>query len=317
MKTIFSAISPILFLLVCCADQQRNVASSERNHTENVIILVIDGPRYSETWGDPEHTYIPNMAQRMAQQGVVFTNFRNDGYTYTNSGHTAITTGFKQPINNTTGSELPQYPSIFQYYLKKTGASPSKTWIITSKDKLAILGNTNDSEWKDQFLPSLDCGLHGQGSGYRNDTSTYLKVLETLNNHHPTMMLVNFKEPDISAHAGNWEGYLNGIRDTDFYVYKIWEYLNSDTFYKGKTALFITNDHGRHLDGIKDGFKNHGDGCEGCRHINLFAFGPEFGKNRIVADTFNQEDLAATVAKMYNLSMPHCQGKSIDKLFVK
>src|SRR5687767_8704345 len=103
--------------------------------TKNVIIVVIDGPRYQDTWGDGSLTRIPVMDQVLRPQGTLFTNFYNDGYTYTASGHAAITTGFRQPIEN-GGKEYPQKPSIFQYWLKHTGKPNTAAWIITSKGKL-------------------------------------------------------------------------------------------------------------------------------------------------------------------------------------
>ena len=39
-------------------------------------------------------------------------------------------------------------------------------------------------------------------------------------------------------------------------------------FYKDKTTLIVSNDHGRHIDS-KGGFQNHGDDCAGCRHIEF------------------------------------------------
>ena len=108
--------------------------------TKNVIVLVIDGPRYSETFGDTSYQYIPHLANDLAPQGVLFTNFRNNGKTNTNSGHAAITTGVYQNIKN-NGTELPKYPSIFQYFLKEKKYPKEKAWIVASKGKLNILAN--------------------------------------------------------------------------------------------------------------------------------------------------------------------------------
>src|SRR4051812_45305515 len=72
------------------------VATSEANSrkpkykTKYVIVIVVDGPRYSETWGDSLHKFIPYMANEIGKSGVIFSNFYNDGYTYTSSGHAAI-----------------------------------------------------------------------------------------------------------------------------------------------------------------------------------------------------------------------------------
>ena len=284
--------------------------------TQRVIVIVVDGPRYSETWGDESHRYIPHFAE-MAKNGVVCTQFYNDGYTYTSSGHAAVSTGFRQALENKKGTELPQKPSFFQYYLKKTQVEPSKAWIITSKDKLWILANCQDSLWKDKFSPSFSCGKGGFGSGQRHDSLTFQKIMSVLKKDKPNLMLINFREPDHSGHKNDWKNYLKGIKDTDSLTWEIWKYVQKDSYYKDKTTLFVTNDHGRHLDGIKDGFVNHGDDCEGCRHINFYAFGPDFNQNVILNDQYVLVDIPATIAELMGFAMPQGQGKVMKSLFVK
>jgi hypothetical protein len=291
------------------------VLTRKKYLTEKVIILVVDGPRYSETWGDKTHKYIPHMANEMAKSGVICTNFYNDGYTYTTSGHTALCTGVRQELENSKGTDLPQFPSIFQQYLKQTGKPSTKAWVITSKDKLFILGNCANPAWNNKYNPSTDCGKNGSLSGYRKDSITFNRVMNVLKKDQPDLLLVNFKEPDGAGHANNWPEYLKGIVDTDSLVWEVWKFIQTDPYYKDKTSLFITNDHGRHSDGWKDGFVNHGDDCDGCRHINLFAFGPDFKRDYILDKHCIQVDVPSTVAELLEFPLPDSQGKVIKKLF--
>ena len=294
---------------------QDTSSTGKKYLTDKVIILIIDGPRYSETWGDKTHKYIPHMANEMAKSGVVCTNFYNDGFTYTTSGHTALCTGFRQELENSKGEDLPSQPSIFQQYLKQTGKPSNKAWVITSKDKLFILGNCENSKWHDKYNPSTDCGKSGPLSGYRKDSITFNHVMEVLKKDQPDLLLVNFKEPDGAGHANNWPEYLKGIVDTDSLVWEVWKFIQTDPYYKDKTSLFITNDHGRHLDGWKDAFVSHGDDCDGCRHINLFAFGPDFKRDYILDKYCIQVDVPSTVAELLGFPLPNGQGKVIKKLF--
>jgi hypothetical protein len=59
-------------------------------NTEYVIVLIIDGPRFTETFGDSTYQYIPHLGNELKREGVLLTNFRNNGPTYTISGHSAI-----------------------------------------------------------------------------------------------------------------------------------------------------------------------------------------------------------------------------------
>lgn len=316
MKKSKAIIIAGLLLAVMLTAFMLNTQKKEGSYkTKHVIVLVIDGPRYTETWGDSTHQYIPHMHADMASEGVVLTNFYNDGFTYTSSGHAAITTGHKQALENRHGNQLPAYPSFLQYYLQKSGSPASKAWIITSKDKLQVLGNCEASDWKDKYLPSTLCGINGKGTGYAEDTLTCTRVLQILERDQPDVMLVNFKEPDISGHANNWNGYLKGIRDTDSLVWEVWKFIQTDPYYKNSTTLFVTNDHGRHLDGWKDGFVNHGDHCDGCRHINLYAFGPDFKRGKVLSTSYVQADIPTTLAELLGFTMSHSEGKVMNELF--
>jgi len=317
MQKIFSVVLAILAVFSCSNKEKEQIEFSQSKYkTKNVILVVMDGPRYSETWGDSTHQYIPHMANDLSKEGVIYTRFYNDGPTYTNAGHSALTTGNYQEINN-NGQELPQNPSVFQYWLKQFVQAPDRAWVITSKDKLQILANTTNPEWKDTYMPSTLCGNNGNGTGYCSDSITYARTVSTLSANHSRLTIVNFQEPDHSGHAGIWADYLNGIRSTDNYIYMLWNFIQNDPYYKGQTTLFVTNDHGRHLNGIADGFVNHGDNCDGCRHINCFASGPDFKKNTIDSTRRNQVDIPATIAKMMNVTMPTGKGNVMDELFLK
>jgi arylsulfatase A-like enzyme len=285
--------------------------------TENIIVLVIDGPRYSETWGENDHLYIPNLDTLLAPKGIIYTSFFNNGVTYTTPGHTSITTGAYQNIDN-NGNELPKNPSFLQKWLRHTNKSPDCAWIIASKDKLEVLANTTDLKWKNSFMPSTNCGINGAGvgSGYRSDSLTQIEVLNVLNTHHPNLVFVNYKEPDASGHIANWQGYLNGIKDCDNYVKQVWEFIQIDPVYKDKTTLFITNDHGRHLNGVNDGYVSHGDNCEGCRHIFLYAFGPDFKQNVIETKSRELIDVHATIIELFGIDGQYSNGEVMKELFL-
>ncbi|MFT3766283.1 MAG: alkaline phosphatase family protein [Minicystis sp.] len=283
-----------------------SLAAEER--AERVVILVIDGARWTETWGQEGRPNIPRRVE-MAKAGTWYADFANDGPTYTNAGHTALSTGFYQEINN-SGKELPAHAGVFQRYLATSGAKATDAWIVTSKDKLDILADTTDPEWTGKHRPSTDCGKDGKGggSGYRDDSQTVDRLLAILAEHKPHLVLVNLREPDSSGHAKDWEGYLKGIRDTDQLAGRVWDFLQQDPVYAGHTALFITNDHGRHFDGHKDGYVSHGDDCPGCHKIELLAMGPGFAPGAVVAEHHGQIDVAATAAHILGLRASGVEG---------
>lgn len=277
------------------------------------IILVIDGPRWSETWGDSTHHLIPNQATILKKEGTFFTNFKNNGVTLTNAGHTALCTGVYQRISN-IGKQLPKNPNIFQYYQKQKKQDKRKTWVLTSKGKLEMLSNTKNKEWWNTYMPSTYCGVNGSGTGYPSDRNMWPIFKEIILEHKPTITIINLLDIDAWAHQGNWERYIKAIKELDGFALDLWKTVQSNAELKDKTAIYITNDHGRHLDGRKNGFESHGCSCEGCRHISLLAIGPDFEKGKEVNVEYGLIDIPATIAHMLNIDMPTSKGRPIVEL---
>jgi len=283
--------------------------------TENVIIVVIDGPRYSETWGDPLRLNIPRTKNDLAPIGVVCSQFYNNGKTNTNNGHSALTTGHYHNINN-TGLEKPYYPSIFQYFRYMRNGNKSDSWIIASKDKLHVLSDCSYQSWEGKYNPSFNCGVNENGQGgYRHDSITYNKAISIFSSDHPKLALINFREPDFSGHKNDWNAYIQGIKDTDEYIYQLWNFIQNDSVYANKTTLIITNDHGRHLDGIANGFISHGDDCMGCKKINFLALGPDFKQGVVTETPAELIDISTTISYLLSYSMPTSEGRIMHELF--
>lgn len=299
-------VAAILFAIIfqSCGNKMQTSSLADIQHqdyiTENVVIVVIDGPRYEDTWGMKQQPNIPKMANELLPQGTFFTNFQNNRRTITVAGHTAITTGNYEAISN-DGSELPEEPSFLHRYLKQFSKPPSKAAIITSKDKLNVLAKTEDADWQKQFFPYTNNGINGKD---RKDVETFKEAIKILATNQPNIALVQFKGPDTYGHANDWNGYVESIRETDSLVFELWQYLQQDDYYKGKTSLLITNDHGRHSTGHKDGFGAHGDNCEGCKHISLLALGPDFSKGKLVTEEYELIDIAPTIGGLLGFEVP-------------
>lgn len=277
------------------------------------VVLVIDGPRFSETFGDSTYQYIPNLGKVLKPQGTLLFNFRNEGPTYTISGHTALCTGVHQKISN-SGTKLPKYPSIFQYLIKQKELEKDRVWILGSKGKLEVLANTKDKDWWNQYQPMTYCGIKGTGIGYAKAHDCFPKFKEIVLEEKPVLTLINLLDVDVWGHGKNKERYLQSIKELDSLALDLWNNIQTDPEMKNNTNFFITNDHGRHLDGHKDGYISHGDGCEGCRHISLLAIGPDFAPDTVIYKEYDQIDFTATLAALLNIQMPTAKGRIINEM---
>jgi hypothetical protein len=264
------------------------------------VIIVIDGARYTETFG-ADSLYIPRIWTQLRPLGTIWTNFRNDGITKTDPGHASIATGTWQSIDN-KGVVRPTQPTIFEYFRKASGALKSEAAVVVGKRKLGILAYSTHPDYGAEYKAFTSIG--------KDDTSVIRNLKTTLRQNHPKLTLVNLPSTDAAGHSGNWMEYVSAIHRVDSLIYDIWQTLQADPFYQTNTTLFITNDHGRH-DKLHGGFKNHGDGCEGCRHIMLFAIGRGFPVSTVVTTRRTQCDIAPTAGELLSFSTIYSTGTSL------
>lgn len=304
-------ISMLFLTLFSCSNSDDDVSvpqQKEKYQTKNVVILVIDAPRVFETWKSPNRENIPNRVNFL-KQSVFVDNFQNNGTTRTNPGHSAIMTGIYESIKN-DGSVIPTNPSMMQQWLKFTGVNKSKAWVITSKEKLNVLGNSQTEEWKDKFLPSIDCGIiNTKGSkSDRNDSLTLLKAKEIIKRDTPNLLLLSLSSVDK---ASEWERYIKAIKKTDSYIKEVWDYLQSLPEYKDKTTLIVTNDHGRDA----NEWGGHGGSTPSEKSIEFLAIGPDFKKDKVISTgNYEQIDIASTVAELLQFPLTS-KGKVMKDVF--
>jgi hypothetical protein len=271
-----------------------------------VVVFVIDGPRYSETFGDPAHTYIPHIWNDLRPQGTILTDFRNLGQTKTNPGHTSIMTGTWQQIAN-DGSERPDQPTLFEYYRKTLSAPQSETYVISGKSKLNVCSHSTHADYGAAYGAT-------ESVGHTSDVLVYDTLISVLQNQQPRLVLACFPAVDLAGHSGVWDTYLAAIVGVDSLLYKTWNYIQSDPFYADQTYLIVTADHGRH-DDAHGGFSNHGDGCEGCRHLIFMALGPNVKAGATVDFQYVQRDVCKTAAEILGIPVPLAGGHVIQDIF--
>ncbi len=276
----------------------------------SVILVIIDGARYSETLGDPLGRYTPRMST-LARDGVVVDNFINNGITVTDRAIPAIWTGsWIAPRDTTVNGRLTQYtlmPSIWEYYRKSSG--------YDSTQALYILKYLS-SLWLPSFLsdygPKYWPMFVSKGS---DDIAVWNEARLRLQTYHPRLSIVYFADVDHAGHSGVWTTYTRAIAIADSLVGVLWSFVQSDPVLKNNTTVIVTNDHGRHLDGVSTGFKGHGDDCYGCRHIMLLALGPVVKRGVHLSNSYKLTDIAPTIGYILDFTTPHAEGVVITELF--
>jgi hypothetical protein len=312
MQQVFRLITvAALAALVAIAPSCREAASPPSSTAStpsaaNVVVLVIDGPRASEAFGDPTHANVPRLWNDLRPQGTLFETFRNLGLTVTNPGHAAIATGTWQNIDN-SGVNRPDRPTIFEYFRKHTGAPATDAFVISGKAKLNVIAYSTDAAYGAAYGATAHVGLAG-------DQAVYDDLLSVLAGQHPRLVFACFPDVDLTGHSGVFADYVAAIRNVDSLVVGVWNWIEADPFYAGKTYVFVTADHGRH-DDAHGGFQHHGDTCESCRILPGLAVGPNVRVNHTVSTLYTQRDICATIGAILEVPTPQSEGYVIQEMF--
>lgn len=282
----------------------------------NVILVVIDGLRGLEGFDDLSHQYIPHLWNDLRPLGTMYTNFVNQGYTVTTPGHAAMTSGVTQYIPNNilnyygAVKRIQEEPSIFQYYRRQLGVPKDKTWIVNGKGGMIFwTGVCQNPYYGKNYVP------HVAFNEPVRDDDTWIETQRVMDTYRPSLMMVNFKDVDDKGHAGDWEDYIDAIENADRLVYELYQKVQSDPYYKDNTAILITSDHGRHLDGIYSGFVDHGCSCQGCRRVPFLAIGPNIRKNTVIDVEGHLRDIAHTIGAILGFEVEHGHGQILRDIF--
>ena len=135
------------------------------------------------------------------------------------------------------------------------------------------------------------------------DVFTHYAAFEHLKSRKPRVLYIAYGETDEWAHSGKYRSYLDAAHLVDQWLSQLWGYLQKDPFYKGKTAMFITVDHGRG-DVVKKEWTSHNNKIIGCDQIWFATLGPGIpSKGEIKKEIqLYQKQFAQTFAKLLGIT---------------
>ncbi len=295
------AAAALAATLACAASVATSpVPDSPARHA---IIVLVDGARWSETFGDTLARWTPNLQRELAPRGVVVREFRNEGVTSTMPGTSAVLTGTWEALVN-DGSERAHVPTVFESYRRATGAPATSAWIVTTKAKIATLA-ASDAADADRYAAST--------AVVDGDRAAMDAAVQVLARHHPAVMEIHLGDIDARGHAEDWEGYVAAIREADSLVAVLWRAIEGDPELARSTVVFVTNDHGRH-DEERGGFGSHGDDCPSCRRVMLLALGAGVGARGVSDVVRRQIDIVPTIGALLGFPTPYAQGTVMSEL---
>ena len=152
----------------------------------------------------------------------------------------------------------------------------------------------------------------------RWDAFTFHLAMEYLQKETHRVIYISFDATDDYAHQGKYDRYLTAANVQDGFMEKLWEWLQSHPFYKNKTTLMITTDHGR---GEGHKWTSHGSSVAGADRVWLAVMGPDTptgGEMRDHPKLFSNQ-FAASISAFLGIDYNsiHPVGEIIESIIVK
>ncbi|MCX6315194.1 MAG: alkaline phosphatase family protein [Sphingobacteriales bacterium] len=232
-------------------------------------------------------------------------------YHFSYAGYNELLTGYADPLvvankpkNNRNSNllgylnELPQYKNSVALF----GSWKLFSYIANGTNKKIPLNCGYDAMEGDslstteQTVNFLQQNSSNNTLPTRTDLLTFTLATEYITKNHPHVVYMGFGETDEFAHHGQYDNYLNQANQFDKFLAQIWTLIQQDDFYKNKTTIFITTDHGRGRKPSK--WTTHGPFIGGSDETWMVQMGPNIaplGEVKEKAD-FNTAQFAQTIA---------------------
>jgi len=194
-------------------------------------------------------------------------------------------------------------PTIFEYLRKDLGWAEEKIW--------SIQGNAMNWYLDHSYHPLYGADYKASFVVEMRDDEIQEFVKTTVDTHHPDLFFINFGTTDHKGHTDIWPHYIAAIRHVDSVIWDLYNYIEADPYYTGKTTYILTADHGRES---QAGWSRHGNQDWNCQHVLFLAWGPDTPSNVTVSTPRNHPDLAPTIMELLGGEAPLARSEIMHEM---
>jgi predicted AlkP superfamily pyrophosphatase or phosphodiesterase len=263
-------------------------------------------------WGTWMKKYGHIYGNRSLGSTATITNKHRFSY----PGYSEILTGeAHDDVINSNDSKRNPYPSVLEFLKTKLGLPSERVAAFSSWETMNWI-----AEHKEGTIPinagfeayqHPDADIHALSQlqfetltpwgSVRHDIYTFRFAMAHLKRFKPRVLYLSLGETDDWAHDGEYERVLEALHQTDERFRRLWEFLEADGQYRGKTSIVISTDHGRG-NGPAD-WKDHGKEVEGAQYIWLGIVSPDSPKRgeQSNAEQVHQNQIAATLCRFLGI----------------
>lgn len=209
-------------------------------------------------------------------------------YWFSYPGYNEIFTGYPDTLVNS--NNFPPNPNfnVWEFINKQPDyknqiavfASWNAFYRILNQKRSGLMINAGFNDLKGSNLTDVQKTLNAQqhylpkvfGEAERLDGTTFFLAKDYLKQNHPKVLQLSFIETDAFGHQGKYDFYLDAAHNNDAMIADLWNYIQSDPFYKDQTTLFIAVDHGRGEDAK---WRNHSNTISYSNEIWFAVMGPD------------------------------------------
>jgi hypothetical protein len=151
------------------------------------------------------------------------------------------------------------------------------------------------------------------GGPTSGDELTFFMTREVMRKFSPSLLVVVFSDVEV-AHFGSYALHLSGIRTADRLAQQLWQEVEANPAYQGKTTLVILPEFGRDPDGSStNGFFNHRANEESTRNTWMMTLGAAVDKPQIIERPIRHVDLCPTLAGLLGCPPLDSQGAMLEE----
>ncbi len=337
---------PLLLLLGAChPDPQESpvtdtVEPFPGTGIDRVVILVTDGARIEESFGDessygggfsdawdgPTAEILPQCRAQLLPQGALVRPGYATGLTLTMPAHVDMLQGAHRsmgapPLGDGAGQYRADLPLLHELIRRQHELE---------REQVVLMGNTYHLDGIDYSnYPGLGLAQAGTWTmtteGHSADTAlpsaptnsdalVLARARQQLQGG-AAFVLANLHYIDRSGHDFPDE-HAAAIQSIDQPLVDFWDWIQSDkSGMADRTLLVIVSDHGRHrFDEDDPTWHGHGDDCSGCHEVPILLLGPGFKQGYVTATPYTLEDITQTLAWQLGVDMPYGSGLVMEEL---
>jgi hypothetical protein len=154
------------------------------------------------------------------------------------------------------------------------------------------------------------------GGPTSGDELTFFVTREIMRKFAPKLLVVAFSDVE-AAHFGSYAMHVAGIQTADRLAYQVWEEIEANPAYKGKTTLCVLPEFGRDPDGsTTNGFFNHRANDDSTRDTWMMALGAAVDQPQVIERPIRHIDLCPTLAALLGCPPLEMQGTQLPELRV-